>query len=96
MNLRTNPHKRFGYSRDYQSPNEGARDRTREREMIILGAESVLCILGRYPISGNVVYGLDVERFLDFCVGRNVEVEEDEARNEREQEPVCSQSVIIH
>lgn len=40
--------------------------------------------------------GLDIEGFLDFCIGGNVKVEEDEARNEREQEPVCSQRSVFN
>lgn len=56
--------------------------------MVILSSESVLDVHGGNPVCQDIMRSLYIERFLDFCVRRDVEMEEDQGGEETREEEV--------
>lgn len=59
--------------------------------MVELSFETTKDILCRYAIAEDVMGSLDVERFLNLSIGRDVEMEEDQGREYERRRLPCLQ-----
>jgi hypothetical protein len=81
------PDKRTAQPTQHQRSRESPRNAPWERDMIIVRRQKLVNVAPRYAMCQDVVYGLDIERFLDFCVRRNEKVYQNESRYEEEERP---------
>ena len=78
-----------------QRPHKGSGDGPREREMVVLGAQFRLRLLEWNAIREDVMRGLNIERFLNLCIRRNGQVEEDGEGNEDCEQGIYFEAVRI-
>jgi hypothetical protein len=55
--------------------------------VIIVGGEKLICVTTRDTVDQDIVDGLNVERFLDFSVWRNEQVDQNEYRDQQQEWP---------
>jgi hypothetical protein len=55
--------------------------------VIIVGGEKLISITTRDTVDQDIVDGLNVERFLDFGVRRNEQVDQNEYRDQQQEWP---------
>lgn len=63
--------------------------------MVIVGAQFRLHLVNWKAVRENIMRGLEIERFLDLCVGSKGQVEQDAEGNEDCEQRVCFELVSI-
>lgn len=70
------PDQGLAYTRKNNSTNESPRYGSWEGEVVIYGGEAIGYVVGRCAVDEDVMCCLEIERFLDFSVWREKEVDE--------------------
>jgi hypothetical protein len=55
--------------------------------MVVIRRQELISIVRRDAMYQNIVYGLDIKRFLDFGIGRDEQVYQNERRDESVERP---------